>query len=226
MDPIELRLAPLSTPLHGLGLPRRGVPCLERLRAGGHNARVSDPQRDVELVRAARAGRPDALEAMAKRLEVLPACVRAQNARFGRRLTREEEEDVVQNVAVSLWRKLDDFDGRASLEAWAWGFVCMEVLRTYERRARRRIAPDGEEKLGAIAVPERESSADDERVRAALDGISEESSQIVRLKHFEDLTFEEIAARRSEPINTVKTRYYRALERLKHVLLPSREARS
>lgn len=226
MDPINLSFAPLGPDLLAPKTARQRLLCVERRAAAVHNATVSEPQRDLELARAARAGIPQAIEALAQRLEVLPACVRGQNARLGRRLTREEEEDIVQNVAVSMWRKLESFDGRASLEAWAYGFVCVEVLRAYERRGRRRTTADGGEQLEELAAPARESSADVERVRSALDTISDDSSQIVRLKHFEELTFEEIAARRAESVNTVKTRYYRALERLKRVLLPSREARA
>ncbi|MCC7011638.1 MAG: sigma-70 family RNA polymerase sigma factor [Planctomycetes bacterium] len=180
---------------------------------------------DLELVRAARDGHPRAIEALTQRLAILPACVRNQNANNGRRLQRDEEEDVVQNVAVSLWRKLDAFDGRAPLETWAYGFVCIEVLRALDRKARRARVLSIDDELDA-AAPEAAHGADArESVELALEHVAGAGAEIVRLKHFQELTFEEIAARRREPLNTIKTRYYRALERLRSVLHSAFEER-
>ena len=43
-------------------------------------------------------------------------------------------------------------------------------------------------------------------------------SDIVRLKHFEDESFSDIARRLEMPLGSVKTHYYRALEKLRLVL--------
>ena len=41
---------------------------------------------------------------------------------------------------------------------------------------------------------------------------------MIRLKHFQELTFEEISSRLSIPANTAKTKYYRGLEKLRETL--------
>jgi RNA polymerase sigma-70 factor (ECF subfamily) len=51
-------------------------------------------------------------------------------------------------------------------------------------------------------------------VRNAVDGLKEEDREIVELKHFCELKFDEVAARLGIPVNTAKTRFYRALEKL------------
>jgi RNA polymerase sigma-70 factor (ECF subfamily) len=193
---------------------------LDNAVARREHAGVSDWTSDTALARAALAREPRALDELTLRLEILPGCVRTQNLRYGRRLTREEEEDVVQNVVASLWRKLADFDGRTTLEGWAYGFVCVEVLRAYERRARRPEPTSLDEELHDTPAPEDApaDSGESERLNAALARLPEPSGEVVRLKHFEDLTFEQIAERQHESVNTVKTRYYRALERLKLAL--------
>ena len=61
---------------------------------------------------------------------------------------------------------------------------------------------------------------DSERVYQGLDRLLPEESAVVRLKHFGELTFEEIAERECAPLATVKSRYYRALEKLRFWLAP------
>jgi RNA polymerase sigma factor (sigma-70 family) len=55
-----------------------------------------------------------------------------------------------------------------------------------------------------------------------LDGLAARERRVVELKHFEDLTFDEIGARLATSPNTVKTWYYEALADLKRVLAPAR----
>ena len=48
-----------------------------------------------------------------------------------------------------------------------------------------------------------------------LSMLSPGESEVIRLKHFAQMTFEEIAERLGISANTAKTRYYRGLERLR-----------
>lgn len=50
--------------------------------------------------------------------------------------------------------------------------------------------------------------------------LSEREQQVLRLKVFGGLTFDEIARRLGMGPNTAKTVYYRALKKLRHMLLP------
>jgi RNA polymerase sigma factor (sigma-70 family) len=59
-----------------------------------------------------------------------------------------------------------------------------------------------------------------EGVHLALARLDPPADDIVRLKHFEELTFEEIGQRLLLSPNTAKTHYYRALVRLREALAP------
>ncbi len=54
----------------------------------------------------------------------------------------------------------------------------------------------------------------------SIHALGSPSSDIVRLRHFDGLTFAEIARELEMPTNTVKTRYYRSLGRLRTLLRP------
>jgi RNA polymerase sigma-70 factor (ECF subfamily) len=175
---------------------------------------------DVALATAARHGDPEARRRLLDGLADLPAMLRVKNARLGAPLRGDELDDALQNVLLSLWSKLDRFDGRVPLLHWAYGFGVVEIRRTIERRGRRR-----ERSLDGETVDHRASGShgDPDRLRAAVAGLDPDEQAVVRLKHFEALTFDEIAARLGVAANTAKSRYYRGLDRLRRRLRPMEE---
>lgn len=186
------------------------------LRDEPDHAAASSPAdegaRDLALARAAIAGEEPAREAVIERLADLPAMLRIKNLRLGGILNAHELEDAAQGALAALWKKLAQFDGRVPLLYWAYGFALVELRRTVERRARRREKFEDPDQMPALAPT---VNADVELVRRVLAEVGEPDRSIVTLKHFNGLTFEEIAVRTGVVLNTVKSKYYRTLERLK-----------
>lgn len=185
---------------------------------------------DLALVRAALRGGVAATEQLFARLGCVARMLAARNAELQPPLPAAELEDLVQETLFALWRKLAEYDGRGRIESWAFGFAVLE-LHAHRRRADRfrgllsraeaqlPRAPDGAD-THAFA------GEDIERVHAALATIDPADADVVRSKHFDELSFEAIAARRAEPASTVKTRYYRALARLRFQLRAHADARA
>lgn len=170
--------------------------------------------------------RADALVALIQRLGCVPRFVAARNAQLGSPLTSLDLEDVVQDTLLVVWRKLPHFHGRVSLEIWIYRICCYELLNAVRRSSRR----DGR-RLGP-AEPEADEGGPDprpggaqweraerhERLYGALDSLTLGESEVVRLKHFDDLSFTEIGRQLGISANTAKTRYYRGLRRLSILL--------
>ncbi|MBI5603485.1 MAG: sigma-70 family RNA polymerase sigma factor [Deltaproteobacteria bacterium] len=57
-----------------------------------------------------------------------------------------------------------------------------------------------------------------DQVKKALDKLDEAEKEIVILKHYQELTFQQIAVRLGIPENTAKTNFYRTLEKLARTL--------
>ena len=158
-------------------------------------------------------------------MKCVPAILRAENHRLGSPLRYEEVEDLIQDTLAAVWGKIDRFLGEARLETWAYPFCALELRSALRRRGRRPRL------LGEESAPER--AAEDEPhaieyhdVHESLDRLPEEERAVVRLKHFSHLTFDRIARHLGLSPNTVKTRYYRALVRLRHWLAPRKEEES
>ena len=156
-------------------------------------------------------GDASARREVAEALAPLPAMLRIKNARLGLPLRTHELEDVVQNTLVAVLGKLAEYDGRVPVLRWAYGFGVIEVHRAIERRSRRR---EQEHKADPLDEPPSDG-VDRERLRAALESLDAEDRLVIERRHFGDAPFEGIASELQVPLSTVKSRYYRGMQKLR-----------
>jgi len=175
---------------------------------------------DLALVRGVLGGDRSRLDLLAERLCCIPRILQVLNLRGGRQLGPEELDDLAQDVLVVAWRKLNEYEGLASLEGWAYGISVLEYQNAVRRRRRllqeaQVIARRGERLDDAAHDPDPWAFED---VHEGLLRIGRDEARIIRLKHFEGRTFEEIASALELSPNTVKARYYRGIEELRPLL--------
>ena len=109
-------------------------------------------------------------------------------------------DDVVQEVFVIVHRKLDDFEGRASMRTWLFG-ITLRVARDY-RRSTARKSPEGSvdpDTLRATAPGPSEMLEKAEAARllqALLDDLDSERREIFVMAELEQMTMPDIAALR------------------------------
>ena len=73
-----------------------------------------------------------------------------------------------------------------------------------------------------MSIQKSEDIYEDIDLKRALETLSDRDRMIVELKYFEDMKLEDIAAVMDENINTVKSRLYRSLQKLKNCLKDDR----
>jgi RNA polymerase sigma-70 factor (ECF subfamily) len=181
-----------------------------------------DHTADLDLVARARSGDADALERLAERLSCVCAMLRDRHRRLGNPLSPEDLAEVEQETLMALWDKLATFAGRASLETWVYRFMVLELHKGLDRRRRQRyFMAEGESWLSNRAQPEpSEPEIDPIVLHEGLERVGSPGADVIRMRHFDELSFDEIAHHLGEPANTVKARYYRGLERLRILLGP------
>jgi RNA polymerase sigma-70 factor (ECF subfamily) len=137
--------------------------------------------------------------------------------------SREEAEDVLQEVFIQVWRRAADFDERRG-KPFTW-LVTLARSRAIDRlrqlSARERLAvASAQEAPGEAsdAVQDAYRSEQKEIVAAALDQIPAEQRQSLMLAYFEGLTQSEIAARLGAPLGTIKTRMRSGMIKLRELL--------
>lgn len=177
------------------------------------------PHPDVKLVSASLQRKPDAVMQLMTRLDCVGRILVAKNRSLGSPLNHAELEEVGQEVLTIIWRKLDQFEGRSSLETWIFRIAVLELMNRVRYTSLRRTSEVSERELieaaGTVDPPSLEEF---EFVHEALESLSEHERATVHAKHFEHLTFREIAERTGSSENTIKARYYRGLDHLRSKL--------
>jgi RNA polymerase sigma-70 factor (ECF subfamily) len=141
---------------------------------------------------------------------------------------KAEADDLLQDVFLLIQRRASAFDSsRGSARSL---IVHMTYQRALSRRrylnARHYQAPrEAEENAAKVAAPTAplydesvEAHFGRERLRKALDEMSEEQRETLRLYFFEGYSFDEIAARLGQSPGNVKHHYYRGLDKLRRHL--------
>ena len=141
---------------------------------------------------------------------------------YGRRLlpSNEDAEDLVQQVFVSAWRQRHRYDPlRASLLTWLLGIArhkAIDRLRGLQRERERTEAA----RHSDASIDETARTADRLLVAEALGWLRPEQQQVLELAFYDDLTHQQIAAKLSMPLGTVKSHARRGLQRLRRFLDP------
>lgn len=139
--------------------------------------------------------------------------------------------DVVQEVFLKVFRKIDSFRGESSLKTWVYRIAVNEAhnhCRWSGRRRGHEVGLEGDEEgrgyretLPAHGPSPYDYTLDQERhrmVEAALAELSPSFRSAVVLRDVEDLSYEEIAAILNLPMGTVKSRILRGREALRRLL--------
>jgi RNA polymerase sigma-70 factor (ECF subfamily) len=134
---------------------------------------------------------------------------------------RGAAEEIVQEVFTRAWRHAERYDpARGSVRTWLYQITRHAIIDMRRRAsARPALAPDGEPLLeGATAGDSIEQAMLGWQVAAALERLTPEHRQMIRLAHFQGLSVREIAERCELPVGTVKSRTWYALRSLRLVL--------
>jgi len=173
---------------------------------------------DVELIHAIALGDEAALGALYDRYRLIlfGLLTRILNS-------REEAEDVLQEVMLQVWRRAADFDEQRG-RPFTW-LVTLTRSRAIDRLralgARQRLAESASRNApeeASDAVKDTLHSEQREIVKRALAELPEEQTRILILAYFEGLTQSEIAKKLATPLGTVKTRMRSGMIRLRELL--------
>ncbi len=176
---------------------------------------------DDELITLHRSGDPEAFRTLVERyLDAIYA--------FARRMTGSpnEADDIAQETFVKIWKTLDRYRLTGTFRAWVFA-VARNTAIDHLRKKKSAVFSDFENAEGkntlteTLADPETlpetllDRAEDKKLLDGALGELPEIDRQIMTLHYSEDMTFEAIGRALKKPLNTVKSRHRRALEKLR-----------
>jgi RNA polymerase sigma factor (sigma-70 family) len=128
-------------------------------------------------------------------------------------------EDVVQEVFVSIWRKIDSYDPlKGRLFTWMLNVARNAAIdkvrsRSYQQGLKQKSL-DGSEMHHPVVRP----AGEDIGLRRVLLKLKEEQRQLIDLSYYQGFTHDQIAKELNIPLGTVKTRLRSALSQLRTLL--------
>ncbi|MEO8062802.1 MAG: RNA polymerase sigma factor [Pseudomonadota bacterium] len=132
---------------------------------------------------------------------------------------REDIEEVVNDTFWVVWTKAADFRGASQLSTWIIGIAYRRALNAL-RRAKIRPVSDEPFDEDSISVESTDAAeTDGQWLALGLTRLPVEQRMALELTYTLGHSCEEVAAILDCPVNTVKTRLFRARETLK-LLLP------
>lgn len=169
------------------------------------------PSSDLLLARRAAAGQADAWD------ELIDLCGgRLYNLALHFAGSREEAEDLTQEIFLRLHQNLRQYRGDCPLASWALRLSRNLCIDHYRRtRQERRSVWLSDEILahmpGSDDVQARAQWREElEAVHAALREMPEDLAEVVLLRDLQGWSLEEVAASLDVPLGTVKSRLHRA----------------
>jgi RNA polymerase sigma-70 factor (ECF subfamily) len=126
---------------------------------------------------------------------------------------RDEAMDLCQDAFMKAYRELGGLKDKDRFSAWLYRIAhntCCSRLRSYSGRTFVGLQPDMHTARSSIETQL--------AVQKALQFLPEDQREVVILKVYHSLKFEEIALIQDAPVSTVKSRLYMGFEKLKAVL--------
>ena len=191
-----------------------------------------EPTAETELLRRCRAGDAQAWN------ELFDAHYAAA-ARFvfqlGSDFTRDDVEEICQEAFLSVVKHLDSFQGGSRFQTWLFR-IAANKARDYRERQRAAQRGGGQTPVSLQAedpqtglVPDPPCAAPGPDavligaqqaalVGEALDQIGEPCREVIELRYFADLSYDEIAASLELNVKTVSSRLSKCLDRLETIV--------
>lgn len=183
-------------------------------------------EEELRLVREIRTGDGDAFETLVREYQT-----RVYNLALRMTGNPEDALDISQETFLKAWRTLGKFRGECSLGSWLYRIasnLCIDLLRRNKRRQAEKVISldDPGEDGRSMELPDvsgdpqamLERAEGRQAVWDCLQELPEEQRLILILREVNGLSYEELGELLGLELGTVKSRIFRAREKLAKLL--------
>lgn len=169
---------------------------------------------DDTLVKHALSGKKSAWIALVKRYET-------SIYNYALRMVSNPDDalDLMQDVFVAVFRNLASFRGDSKFKSWLFRIAHYRCIEYYRRKKPTQSFDDEPEMVADVvdSCPEHSFAQSQQSLAliSAMKLLPVNQRTVIELKFFQHFTFEEISQQLGVSSNTVKSRLYSALDKLK-----------
>ncbi len=179
---------------------------------------------DAELVAEILKGRQECFGELVKRYQRPLVNYLYRMLRYS-----EEAHDVAQEVFIKIYRALDRYDPQYKFSTWLFRIAQNAAIDRIRKRRLRLVSMDrptedsddgGWEFPSDDADPYSHSRNRERRdaIQQAIDGLPWEYRELIVMRHYGELSYQEIAQAKEMPLGTVKNKLFRGRQMLKETL--------
>ena len=141
---------------------------------------------------------------------------------------KDEAEDVLQNVFSKMYKNIDAFDTSRKFSSWIYRIAHNEAINFLKRKGKRYSVSweditTSKDKLDTASndeMPEEkwEHLEIVREIDKALEKLPKKYQQVLRLRYFQEYSYEDIGKMLGKPVNTIGTLINRAKRKLLEVV--------
>ena len=142
----------------------------------------------------------------------------------------EEAHDLTQEIFVKVYLALDRYDSKYQFSTWLFRIAQNSAIDALRKKSVSEVPlvrttddePSGKEREFADDGISPYRALKNKQLSAAIDGavqkLPPDYRELIQLRHFAELSYEEIASMKQLPLGTVKNKLFRARNLLKEAL--------
>lgn len=141
-------------------------------------------------------------------------------------ITKQDNEDIEQEVYIKLWKNADKYEERGSLKSWV-NTIAKNTSKDYLKSAVVKNEQNStSDDLVLSSIKDKKRSPEDcvvtterqKRIISAIDSLKPKLREAIMLCEIYGYTYEEAAKKLNCPIGTIKSRIYNAKKELAEIL--------
>lgn len=125
---------------------------------------------------------------------------------------KEDALDIVQDAIHKAFISMDQLQDTNSVKSWFYRIVVTTSLDFLRKQKKTQVMEDD---ILESLIPGAEDTYHNIDLAASLDELPPKYRTVIMLRYFEDMKIEDIAAVMEENANTIKTRLYHGLKKLR-----------
>ncbi len=133
----------------------------------------------------------------------------------------EDAEDILQETFIQVYRNAGSFKGESKIYTWLYRIATNECISHFRKNKKRVRNSESIEKMsGELSETDSENSdAILIKFQQAILQLPEKQRIVFNLRYYDELSYEEIGQILNSSVNTLKTNYHYASEKIKKYLI-------
>lgn len=145
-----------------------------------------------------------------------------------RRIIVDEDlaKDILQETFIKAYRNFHQFKKESKLYTWLYRIASNEALQQFNKMSKmQKVDTDIAETYLESQIAEEEINEEElqKLLEEAIQKLPEKQRMVFTLRYYDDLTYEEMSKILDMSVNTLKTNYHYARERVEQYILEHKE---